>query len=363
MAESKLRLRLFDWTLIAPVVAWVLFAGHGMFSSLFYSILLFVALIASVMAAVHHAEVVAHRVGEPYGALILAIAVTTIEVGLIISLMLAPGHASPTLARDTVFAAEMIIITGIVGACLLLGGLKHGEQTFSLDGANAALTVLITISVFTLILPNYTLSTPGPFYNDKQLAFVAIVSLVLYGTFILIQTIWHRNYFLLKEEEPKEARHNSLPTNKAAVISAVFLLISLAVVILLAESLAPGIEAGIDRVGAPKSMVGIIIAMIVLLPEGIAALQAAKSNRLQSSLNLALGSALASIGLSIPAVAFVSIYKGLPLTLGLDTKSTLLYLLSLFIILLSLRTGRTTLLQGVVLLVVFAVYIFITIVP
>ncbi|HVW58989.1 MAG TPA: hypothetical protein VHC48_03105 [Puia sp.] len=358
MAQNKPQLP--RWTLIAPVIAWLLFAGHYMVSSLFFSILLFLSLIASVLAAVHHAEVVAHRVGEPLGTLILAIAVTIIEVGLIISLMLSPGHESPTLARDTVFATEMIIITCIVGLCLLIGGLKYGEQTFSLDGVSAALTVLTAISVFTLILPNYTHSTPGPIYNNKQLFFVAIVSLILYGTFLLVQTIRHRSYFL---QEDEEKTHTVTPTNKATVISIAFLIVSLAVVVLLAESLAPGIEAGIDKLGTPKSMVGIIIAMIVLLPEGISALQATKGNRLQSSLNLALGSALASIGLSIPAVAFVAIYKGLPLTLGLDIKSTVLYVLSLFIILLSLRTGRTTILQGVILLIVFAVYIFITIVP
>ncbi len=363
MSENKTTSQRLHWTLIAPIVAWLLFAGHYMVSSLFYSILSFLALIVSVLAAVHHAEVVAHRVGEPFGTLVLAIAVTIIEVGLIISLMLTPGHESPALARDTVFATEMIIITCIVGMCLLIGGLKYGEQTFSLDGVSAALTVLSAISVFTLILPNYTQSAPGPFYNNKQLFFVAIVSLILYGTFLLVQTIRHRNYFLQQEEETDEKTHSAVPTNKATAISIVFLMVSLAVVVLLAESLAPGIEAGIDKLGTPKSMVGVVIAMIVLLPEGISALQATRGNRLQSSLNLALGSALASIGLSIPAVAFVAIYKGLPLTLGLDMKSTVLYMLSLFILLLSLRTGRTTILQGVILLIVFAVYIFITIVP
>lgn len=417
------------WTIIAPVLAWILFAGTALVADtphpvsgtashaasgvaaaahaasaahstpgvgLLYSILLAIALISSVLAAVHHAETIAHRVGEPYGALVLAVAVTSIEVALIISLMLTPGHDTATLARDTVFAAEMIIITGIVGGCLLLGGVKFREQTFGLDGVSAALIVLTAISVFALILPNYTSSIPGPYYNNKQLAFVAIVSLILYGTFLLIQTIRHRSYFLPADEQPNEGPKSQPnepassqprattspepratdsseprataspahpPSNSTTYISIVFLLISLAIVVVLAEFLAPGIEAGVDSVGAPKSLVGIIIAMVVLLPEGLSALNAAKNNQLQSSLNLALGSALASIGLTIPAVAFVSIYQGLPLTLGLDTKSTVIYLLSLFIILISLRTGRTTLLQGVVLLVIFAVYIFTTIVP
>lgn len=347
----------------APVLAWLLFAGAGFASGTIYSILLAAGLIGSVLAAVHHAEVIAHRVGEPYGALVLAVAVTSIEVALIISLMLTPGHESATLARDTVFAAEMIIMTGIVGGCLLLGGIKFKEQTFGLDGVSAALTVLTAISVLALILPNYTSSIPGPFYNDKQLMFVAIVSLVLYGTFLLVQTIRHRSYFLQEDDLQSEKSHALPPTNKTTGVSIVFLLISLVAVVVLAEFLAPGIEAGVDRMGAPRSLVGIIIAMVVLLPEGLSALNAARHNQLQSSLNLALGSALASIGLTIPAVAFVSLYEGLPLTLGIDIKSTVLFLLSLFIILLSLRTGRTTILQGAVLLVIFAVYIFTTIVP
>jgi Ca2+:H+ antiporter len=363
MAGIRMKLQQPVWTLAAPLLAWALFAGKGLTSATFYLFLLAAGLIVSVLAAVHHAEVVAHRVGEPFGALVLAVAVTTIEVALVISLMLTPGHETATLARDTVFAAEMIILTGIVGGVLLLGGVKFKEQTFGLDGVSASLTVLTAISVLTLILPNYTLSIPGPFYNSKQLAFVAIVSLVLYGTFLLVQTIRHRAYFLQEEDGHGEEAHAEQPTNKTTALSALFLLISLAIVVILAETLAPGIESGIDNLGAPKSLVGIIIAMVVLLPEGISALQAARSNRLQSALNLALGSALASIGLTIPAVAFVSLYKGLPLTLGIDTKSTVLFLLSLFIILLSLRTGRTTLLQGVVLLVIFAVYIFTTIIP
>jgi Ca2+:H+ antiporter len=352
------------WTIATPICGCILFAGKFLgFDGGIYLLLLAAALIFCVLAAVHHAEVVAHRVGEPFGALVLAVAVTTIEVALIISLMLSPGHDTTTLARDTVFAAEMIIITGITGACLLIGGIKFKEQTFGLDGVSAALTVLTAISVLTLILPNYTSSVPGPFYNSKQLAFVAVVSLVLYGTFLLIQTISHRKYFLAEEDKQSEETHAKKPTKKEAFLSILFLLMSLAAVVLIAEELAPHIESGVEKIGAPKSLVGIIIAMAVLLPECLSALRAAKNNQLQSSLNLALGSALASIGLTIPAVAFVSLYLGLPLTLGLDVKSTVLFLLSLFIILLSLRTGRTTLLQGVILLVVFAVYLFTTVVP
>ena len=362
MARIKIRLPRPLWAIFAPICGWILFALNGFGFGFFYFLLLASALIGSVLAAVHHAHVVALRVGEPFGALVLAIAVTAIEVALIVSLMLTPGHDTSTLARDAVFAAEMIIITGIVGGSLLLGGLKFKEQTFGLDGVSAALTLLTAISVLTLILPNYTSSIPGPFYNRKQLAFVAIVSLLLYGTFLLVQTISHRHYFLQNDDEQKQEAHLK-PTNVATSLSVLLLLISLTIVVLLAELLAPGIEAGVYNIGAPKSLVGIIIAIVVLLPEGLSALRAATKNQLQSSLNLALGSALASIGLTIPAVAFVSLYKRLPLTLGIDIKSTVLFLLSLFIILLSLRTGRTTVLQGAILLVIFAVYLFTTIVP
>ena len=168
MAGIKTKIYEPLWTIVAPICAWILYAGKGFDFGIAYLFLLAAGLIASVLAAVHHAEVIAHRVGEPFGALVLAVAITTIEVALIISLMLTPGHDSSTLARDTVFATEMIIITGIVGGCLLLGGLKFKEQTFGLDGVSAALTVLTAISVLTLVLPNYTSSIPGPFYNNKQ---------------------------------------------------------------------------------------------------------------------------------------------------------------------------------------------------
>ncbi len=361
------QVKLFEpiWAIAAPLCAWLLFSAKllGLPHHFVFLLLLTTALIGSVLAAVHHAEIIAHRIGEPFGALVLAVAVTSIEVALIISLMLTPGHDTTTLARDTVFAAEMIIITGIVGLSLLIGGIKFKEQTFGLDGVSASLTILTAISALTLILPNYTLSTPGPYYNNKQLAFVAVVSLVLYGAFLLVQTISHRQYFLQKKQKDIPQEHPHRPDNRQTLVSALFLLVSLSAVVVLAEELAPDLESGVDRIGAPKSLVGVIIAMVVLLPEGLSALKAAGTNQLQSSLNLALGSALASIGLTIPTVAFVSIGMGWPLELGIDTKSTVLFLLSLLIILLSLRTGKTTLLQGLVLLVIFAVYLFLTVIP
>jgi Ca2+:H+ antiporter len=348
------------WTIAAPIAALLLFASSTFFIGSIYLILMTLGVFAAVMAAVHHAEVVAHRVGEPYGTLVLALAVTLIEVALIVSLMIAGGADATALARDTVFAAVMIILNGIVGLSLLIGGLRHREQLFSLDGTGAALTTLVAIVVLTLILPNFTTSVAGPFYNKNQLIFIAIVSLVLYGTFVLVQTVRHRGYFLSLDGN---SDIHSPPSTKIATLSFSLLLCCLIAVVLLAKKIAPSIEMAIDNLGAPKALVGIIIAAVVLLPEGLAAVRAAQKNQLQTSLNLALGSALASIGLTIPAVAIVSLYTDLKLTLGIDTESMVLLLLSLFVTVIALKTGKTTILQGVVLLVIFAVYLFTTIVP
>ena len=251
-----------------------------------------------MLAAVHHAEVVAHRVGEPFGTLVLALAVTVIEVALIVSLMLAAGEAAAALARDTIFAAIMIILNGMVGLCLLVGGSRHGEQIFGLYGVNAALATLATMAVVTLVLPNTTTTIAGPMYSASQLALIAVASLVLYASFVLVQTVRHRDYFLPQGHAAQDAEAHAVPPNtRAAALSAALLLACLGAVVLLAKAIAPTIEAAIDAAGAPKAVVGIIIAAIVLLPESLAALQAARVNRLQTSLNLALGSALASIGL------------------------------------------------------------------
>ncbi len=351
------------WSLLAPLACWLLLSGQALDLGPAYTLLLVPGLLGGVLAAVHHAEVVAHRVGEPYGTLVLAVAITVIEVALIVSLMLAGGPATAALARDTVFAAVMIILNGMVGLCLLVGGSRHHEQTFGLYGVSASLATLAAIVVLTLVLPNYTLSVPGPVYSPAQLAFIAVVSLVLYGTFVLVQTVRHRDYFLPADAREDEATHAAPPSGRAALISGAVLLACLAAVVLLAKALAPAIERAVLRAGAPEALVGIIIASVVLMPEGLAALRAARANRLQTSLNLALGSALASIGLTIPAVAIVSLATGWTLTLGIDLKASVLLLLSLLVTTLSLGTGRTTVLQGTVHLVVFAVYLFTTIVP
>ena len=361
MTKSKIA-GLPIWSIASPVFGMLALVGVAMGWGGGFMIVVSVALIAAVLGGVHHAEVVAHKVGEPFGTLLLAIAITIIEVALIVSLMLAGGPDASALARDTVFAAVMIILNGMIGLCLLVGGLKYKQQRYALSGVSVGLITLTAILVLTLILPNYTVSKAGPEYNRSQLIFVSLISVVLYGTFIFVQTIRHRDFFLPVDGLDEET-HAEPPTPTIAIYSGILLVISLAAVVLLGKSLAPSIESVVVSVGAPKSLVGVIIATVVLLPEGLAALRAAKKNRIQTSLNLSLGSALASIGLTIPAVAIVSLTANLTLTLGMDSKSMVLLILSIFTVMLSFATGRTNILQGVVLLVILSVYLFTTVVP
>jgi Ca2+:H+ antiporter len=355
------RLALPIWTLIAPGLGLLaVLVGLAKMGTLGTAAAVIV-LIGSVLAAVHHAEVIAHKVGEPFGTLVLAIAVTVIEVSLIVSLMLSNAGDATTLARDTVFAAIMIILNFIIGICLLAGAVRHHEQRFTLKGMTAALGVLAAMAVLSLILPNYTSSTQGPTYAASQLMFVAVVSLILYGTFVLVQTVRHRDYFLPSTDDKDD--HAAPPSGRATGIAFAALLVALVSVVLLAKTLSPTIEAAVLGAGLPLTVVGVVIAALVLAPESLAAYKSARRNRLQTSLNLALGSALATIGLTIPSVAIVSLVLDLPLALGIDAKSMTLLALSLFVATLSLGTGRTTVLQGVVHLVIFAAYLFTTVVP
>ncbi len=321
-----------------------------------------VVLIANVFAAVYHAEVIAHRTGEPFGTLVLAVAVTIIEVALIVSVMVSAPAEKAGLARDTVFAAVMIVMNGIVGLCLLLGGMRHREQSFQLQGASAALAVVAALTTLTLVVPNVVATSAGPTFTTAQLLFAGTVSLTLYGAFVFVQTVRHRDYFLPLEASDEDA-HAPPPTNSMAAISLALLIASLVAVVALAKSLTPAVEAGIAWAGVPKAVVGIVIAAVVLLPEFLAAVTAAQANRLQTSLNLALGSVLAAIGLTIPAVAIVSIVLGQPLALGLEEKDQTLLFLTLIVSVITLGTGRTTVLQGIVHLVILAAFLFFAAVP
>ncbi len=353
------------WTIAAPLLGLAALALDPS-ASLMLALLLGAVLIGAVIAGVHHAETIAHHVGEPFGTLILAVAVTVIETALIVSLMLSNGEGQAGLARDTVFAALMIVLNGIIGLCLLAGGSKHHEQQFTRYGVSAGLAMVSVLAVLTLVLPNYTTSTAGPFYTDGQLVFVAIVSLIIYGTFVVAQTVRHREYFLHSDVENERAvlaeDYAPLPRGTMA-LSGALLVAALVAVVLLAKALSPQITAAVDSAGAPRAVVGIIIAALVLMPESLAAWRAARRNHLQTSLNLALGSALATIGLTIPAVTVVALLLDLQLAMGLSPVSTVLLMLTLFVTSLSLGTGRTTVVQGVLHLTLLATFLFTTLVP
>ena len=349
------------WAWAWPLLAWALLAAAAVSGVGGVLAAAGTSLVLTVFAAVYHAEVVAHRVGEPFGTLVLAVAVTVIEVALILSVMIGSAADKSGLARDTVFAAVMLICNGVVGLCLVVGGVRHYEQGFQALGASAALAVLAALVTLSLVLPNFTTTAPGPLYTPPQLIFAGVVSLILYGAFVFVQTVRHRGYFLTDFEEDEVP--GSPPSGSVALFSFALLLISLAAVVALAKALTPTVETAIDRFGAPKAVVGVIIAALVLLPESLAALRAARLNRLQTSMNLALGSALASIGLTIPTVAFVSIAINQPLALGLGEREEVLLSVTLLIAVLTLGTGRTTVLQGVVHLVILATFLFFTVVP
>jgi Ca2+:H+ antiporter len=338
---------------------------HSLVNQTWFIALMSVMLIGGVLSAVHHAEVIAHKTGEPYGSLVLAICVTIIEVSLIISMMLAGHEDSQFIARDAVFATVMIVMNGVIGLCIFIGGLHHYEMSFRNEGTNSALAVLTALATFILVMPIVTTSTSGPDFTKSQLAFAGIASFALYVAFLFFQTVSHRDYYLPKTEDKKTDInfHAHKPSNLKTSVSTALLILSLIIVIGLAELLSPAIEVGVKAVGAPKTIVGIAIAMLVLLPEGLAAVRAARANRLQSSLNLALGSALASIGLSIPVIAAIAIYFNLPLSLGISSLNMILMYLTFFIGALTLAIGRTTLLQGVVHLIIFFEYLFLSLVP
>lgn len=320
---------------------------------------LLAVLFAVVFSAVYHAEVIAHRTGEPYGTLVLTIAVTVIELALIASIMLG-DKPNPTLARDTVFAVVMIICNGLVGMCILAGGLRYREQGFRVTGANIYLTVLMVFATLSLVLPNYVQSAQGPVYTTSQLVFVSMVTIALYGVFLYIQTVRHRDYFIVKDEY-EDTGH--LPPNRTTITSFLLLITCLVAVVLLAKKFAVVIDAASLAIGAPAAFAGLVVALLILLPESLAALASARRNQLQKSINLALGSSLATIGLTIPVVAMASIVLQQDLILGLDSKDTVLLTLTILVSLMTFGTGRTNILFGFVHLVIFATFVFLVFVP
>ncbi|MFD4573105.1 calcium:proton antiporter [Streptomyces sp. NPDC058417] len=355
------------WTSLVPVLAIVLLVltwGRHLPGVLVAVVTLVLA--GAVLAAVHHAEVVAHRVGEPFGSLVLAVAVTIIEVALIVTLMVDSGDKSATLARDTVFAAVMITCNGIVGICLLVASLRHGTARFNPEGTGAALATVATLATLSLVLPTFTTSKPGREFSSVQLTFAAVSSLILYGLFVATQTVRHRDYFLPVTRQGHAITvddHADAPSARTALISLGLLGLALIGVVGLAKGVSPTIEDGVEAAGLHHAVVGVIIALLVLLPETIAALRAARRDRVQTSLNLALGSAMASIGLTIPAVALASVWLSGPLVLGLDSVHMVLLALTVVVSSLTVVPGRATLLQGGVHLVLFAAYLELAVNP
>jgi Ca2+:H+ antiporter len=352
---------------IFPALSVLLFAAvtalHYTFApstaGLGFAAVLLVTLFGTVFAAVHHADVIAIRIGEPFGTLLLTLAVTVIEVALIESLMLSE-KAVTALARDTVFAVVMIVCNALVGICILAGGLRYREQDVRVSGSNLYLSVLTVLATITLILPNYTLTTPGPVYSASQLGFVSAITILLYGVFLYTQTVRHRDYFVSHSTDDLD---HGLVSNRMLFISTGLLLVSLLGVVLLAKKFSQVVDAGAAMIGAPPAFAGVVVAILILLPESLAAVGAARKDNLQKSINLALGSSLATIGLTVPAVAVAAYALDKQLVLGLSAQNMVLLILTLILSLLTLGGGRTNILFGMVHLVVFAVFIFLVFVP
>jgi len=353
---------------IYPALAMLLFAvatGLGLnftpsIGGLLFAMVLLSILFGTVFAAVHHAEVIAERIGEPYGTLLLTLAVTIIEVALIATIMLGE-KPQPALARDTVFAVVMIVCNGLVGLCIFIGGLRYREQDFQVSGANLYLSVLFVLATITLIMPNYTLTAPGPIYSAAQLGFVSIVTLILYAVFLYTQTIRHRDYFI-NQAKGAAAAESGL-SNWMLTLSIALLFVSLLAVVLLAKKFSVTVDTVTAMIGAPPAFAGVIVALLILLPEGVAAVGAARKNDLQKSINLALGSSLATIGLTVPAVAVVAYTLDKQLVLGLNAPEMVLLVLTFVISMLTFGTGRTNILFGLVHMLVFAVFLFMVFVP
>jgi Ca2+:H+ antiporter len=379
---SNTRSPWLSWTTLAPIAAMIVLAmAWGRHPGTVAAVAVGIFLIGAVLSAVHHAEVVAHRVGEPFGSLLLAVAVTVIEVALIVTLMLGGGDTS-ALARDTVFAAVMITLNGIAGLSLLIGAVKYRMAVFNPEGAGSALMTVVALATLTLVLPRFTTSHPGPEFSSAQLTFAAVASLGLYGIFVFTQTVKHRDFFLAVDTGPGASNgdwaasgpidgpvdldgdgHADPPSDRAALASLALLLLGLVAVVGLAKVESYPIEDAVEAIGAPLSFVGVIIALLVLLPESIAAGRAAARNRVQISLNLAYGSAMASIGLTIPVIAVASIWLEGPLVLGLEPTQMVLLLVSVIVSVLTVVPGRSKSLQGFVHLSLFAAFVFLAISP
>lgn len=362
---------------VAPVgvaaATLVLFELHGgrWLGSLSISLLtlglfvwLFAVMLWSSLATVRHSEALAERLGEPYGTLLLTLAVIVIEVSLIAAIMLT-GDAAPTLARDTMMAVLMIVLNGLVGGALLVGGIVHREQDYNLRGARAFVSVLVPLAVFSLVLPVFTVTTDEPTFSTGQAIIFGLLTALLYAVFLAIQTGRHRAFFLMEADAGAQDDASAHGRGGAGRIlyHVVFLLLALLPIILLSKHMATLVDFGSSTAGAPPALGGIVIAALVLTPEGMAAMRAAYANRLQRSINLLLGAALSTIGLTVPAVLAVGVFTGQTVVLGLDNVQMVLLLLTLLLASITFGSVRTNLLQGAVHLVVFLAYVVLIFTP
>lgn len=369
MSNQPRPMLLAEWPLLPIVATTALFLlfGKGWLADLSNAVWLglmfgwlFCVILWSAIRVVHHAECLAEKLGEPYGTLILTLSVITIEVMMIATLMLHGGN-NPGLARDTMFAVVMIVLNGLVGLSLLVGALRYREQQYNLQGANAYLSVIVPLAVLALVLPDYTISTAEPSLSGFQAAFLVVMTLALYGTFLTIQTVRHTAYFTLRDTADDDT-HGALALGSLPY-HAVLLLAYMLPVVLLAKKIAVPIEYGTETLGLPAALGGFIVAALVLTPEGIGGIEAALRNRLQRSVNIFLGSALATIGLTVPAVLTVSLVTGAQVELGLQNADLVLLLLTLVVSVITFSASRTYLLQGMVHLILFLAYVMLIFAP
>jgi Ca2+:H+ antiporter len=324
---------------------------------------LFAVILWSAVSGVRHADALAIKWGEPYGTLVLTLSAITIEV-VVVSTAMLHGENNPTLGRDAVFAVIMIALNGFVGLCLLVGGLRYREQHYNLQGVNSYLNVILTLAVLGLILPNFTTTTRGPTFSTEQQIFLIVMSLLLYGIFLLIQTTRHRRYFIDSKEAAaaRKPTHHS-PQVRSTAFHTAMLLLYLTTVILLAKKFAIPLDNSIEKFGLPQEFGGTMIAALVLAPEGIGAIEAALENELQRSINILLGSVLATIGLTIPAVVTISLMTKRSVVLGVEGGNLPLLLLTLAACVVTFTSRRTNVLQGCVHLLLFAVFVLLIFAP
>jgi len=365
--KTARRVVLYGLPFFALIVALLLrreigpFAAEGDWWDVGIPTISILLLIPTVLVALRHADAAADRLGEPFGTLLLTMAVTIIEVSLICFVML-HGENNPTLARESVFSVVMIVTSGGIGICLTLGALRYGEQEHRLQGTSAYLAVLIALSVLLMVLPSFTTTTVGGTYSRAQLIFFSLLSLVLYVGFLYIQSVRHREFFLdAAENEARRAVSRITPY----YVTIPCMLAGLFAVVLLGERVAAGVENGLSRLHILRAdaIIGALIALLLLFPEMLAAIRAARANQLQRSLNIVLGSALATIGLTIPAIAVVSFFTGHELILGLGGRDAIMLVLAFTISIVSFGTGRTNVLTGFVHVVIFLAYLLLLAIP